>query len=124
MTRPDDEVEGMLLAVELAGIPEPGRRRAVTERMLEVLRLRATGLSTMETAVRLGVSDQSVKNLSGEAFRRLEVDNIVEAFVALGWLNPDPEARELRIRELERDLESLVDRASVLLERLRAGRVG
>lgn len=53
---------------------------------MEVLRLRARGRTQKDVAASLGISGQTVKNISSEAFARLHVIGLVEAMNALGWV--------------------------------------
>lgn len=76
--------------------PEPrcGERvRAVrltpTER--RVIRLRALGFTDRETADRMGIAEQTVKNHVRNARERNAQDSFVGLLIALGWLEV-PEA--------------------------------
>jgi predicted transcriptional regulator len=51
-----------------------------------VLRLRAEGLTMKDVAARLGVSEQTVKNHSSAAYEAMDVDNIIGAMMAKGWV--------------------------------------
>lgn len=62
----------------------------LSSRELEVLTLRAHGLSTGEAATALGVAYQTAKNHCNNAFLRLGVNCVEEAYIALGWLTPPP----------------------------------
>jgi PAS domain S-box-containing protein len=67
--------------------PEP----QLTPRQIEVLRLIASGLSTAETAERLTLSIETVRNHLRSAFRELHVHNRLEAIATarrLGLLAP------------------------------------
>ena len=60
--------------------------RALTERQLEALKLRAMGLSVDEAAVRVGIHRSPfMKRIQG-AYRKLGVEALVDALRALGWL--------------------------------------
>lgn len=60
-----------------------------------VLRLRANGLPPSEVGLYLGMGRTGVWRHSSDAFRRLGATNLVEAFLALGWLKPpDPDDEE------------------------------
>jgi len=39
-------------------------------------------------AHRLGISIQTVKNITSRLYQALDVDNLAEAFIRLGWLHP------------------------------------
>jgi DNA-binding CsgD family transcriptional regulator len=53
---------------------------------METLRLYATLGDLRLVAHRLGVSHQTVKTFVGDAYRRLDVDGHMGAFIKLGWL--------------------------------------
>lgn len=53
---------------------------------LQVLRLRAMGLTNAEVAYERGISVQTVKNHQTNAYRRLGADSLVAALWALGWI--------------------------------------
>ncbi len=61
-------------------------RAALTPTQLIVMRLRAEGLTNLEVSERLVVSEQTVKNHCGEAYRRLGTTDIVNAMNLLGWV--------------------------------------
>lgn len=69
------------------------RVQGLTPREYEVLRLRATGATRRDVAARLGISEQTVANLSRMAFTRLDVPGMTEAMNALGWVSIPEEAR-------------------------------
>ncbi len=60
--------------------------RRLTDRQLDVLRLRAKGMTNLEVAGRLGVSLQTVKNHQADIHERLKVESLVGAMNALGWV--------------------------------------
>ncbi len=51
-----------------------------------ILRLRAQGMTHLEAAHELGLSEATVRNYTDRAFRALDVHSATEAYVALGWL--------------------------------------
>lgn len=55
-------------------------------RQLDVLRVMATGATFRQAAWELGISKGNASNLAGEAYKRLDCDNLVASFVKLGWL--------------------------------------
>lgn len=64
--------------------------RTLTPRQDLMLRMRAEGKGNKEIAHELGLSEQTVKNHIGEAFTRLNVDNVTRAMRAMGWVNIPP----------------------------------
>jgi len=63
----------------------------LTPRQQQALRLYAEEHHYKGVADRLGISTQCVKNHMTNAFRALDVDGHLGAFVALGWLVvPEP----------------------------------
>lgn len=62
--------------------------RRLTPRELEVMRLRATGLSVREVADALGISVQTVKNHQTAVYAKAEAAGIVDFFYRVGWLRP------------------------------------
>jgi DNA-binding CsgD family transcriptional regulator len=60
----------------------------ITKREREVLAYLAHGLTYEQTAARMGVSPQTVKNHTSSAFKKLRVGNRFGAFLELGWMNP------------------------------------
>jgi DNA-binding CsgD family transcriptional regulator len=60
----------------------------ISKREREVLAYLAHGLTTEQTAARMGLSIQTVKNHTTSAYRKLRVQNRSGAFLALGWLKP------------------------------------
>lgn len=62
----------------------------LTERELVVLGCAAEGLSTTQTAARLGISRQTVKNHTSHVLQKLRVDDRTAAVVIAlqrGWLD-------------------------------------
>ena len=57
-----------------------------TPRQLEVLRLMASGMTQEQIAEAMVLAVQSVKNHKSEAYRRLGVANMTQAYLRLGWL--------------------------------------
>ena len=57
-------------------------------RQLECLINVAHGRTIKETAHRMGISDHTVKNQLAMAYRKLGVNDRVQAFLAVGWLHP------------------------------------
>ena len=51
----------------------------LTPRQAQLLQLVAYGLSRQQIAKRLGVSERSVNNTMGETYRRLHVNNAIDA---------------------------------------------
>lgn len=60
----------------------------ISKREREVLSYLAHGLTTEQTAARMGLSPQTVKNHIGSAFKKLRVKNRYGAFLELGWIYP------------------------------------
>lgn len=65
----------------------------MTPRQLEVLTLRATGRLQKEVAADLGVSEETIKRLSHEAYDRLGVFGLVEAMNSLGWVRIEEKSK-------------------------------
>lgn len=61
-------------------------RRTLTRRQREVLLLKARGKGDREVAHALSISPWTVRNHTQQAFIRLGVGSLREAFVELGWL--------------------------------------
>ena len=62
----------------------------LSPREREVLRLRAEGLTSVQVAWRLQISEQTVKNHMRRVFLKLGVDNLIEAMWVEGWVKlPD-----------------------------------
>ena len=59
----------------------------ISPREREVLKSLSEGFSAKETAERLGISAQTVRNHTYMAYKRLGVKNKVAAFRALGWMS-------------------------------------
>lgn len=57
----------------------------VSKRELDVLSLLAQGISQRETAYRLGISYQTVKNHAEAAYRRMGVNTLQEWLFKKGW---------------------------------------
>ena len=63
--------------------------RELTPRQMEVLRLHAH-LPRSEVAYRLGITETTLKHHLTSAYRKLGVQSLTQAWVALGWLKvPD-----------------------------------
>lgn len=82
-----------------------------------ILRAKATGAVEQVIAHDLGLSVQTVKNHLSRIYRKLDVTNAIEAFVAKGWL-VIPAAERLvlyvatdELSAIEADARTLVDRA-------------
>ena len=60
----------------------------ISKREREVLAYLAHGLTTEQTAARMGLSPQTIKTHIGSAFKKLKVQNRHGAFLELGWLHP------------------------------------
>jgi DNA-binding NarL/FixJ family response regulator len=57
-----------------------------TPRQIEILRLRAMGRTIRQVAIELDVAEQTVKNHLADAYRKMQVSCMQDAFRALGWL--------------------------------------
>ena len=69
--------------------PAPERRMPLSDTQLEIVRLISRGLSNREIAARVHLSENTIKSHVQEVFRKLGVDNRVEAAVRAsqeGWL--------------------------------------
>jgi len=67
----------------------PERRMPLSDTQLEIVRLISSGLSNREIAARVHLSENTIKSHVQEVFRKLGVDNRVEAAVRAsqeGWL--------------------------------------
>jgi FixJ family two-component response regulator len=51
-----------------------------------VLRMRARGMSVMEVAAVLGISEQTVKNHLSDVYRRLGTGGLIPTLIERGWL--------------------------------------
>lgn len=79
----------MAATIAPAGRPS-GRARPPTRRQLEVLALVATGVTRQEAADRLFITERTVQNHLADAYRSLDVNSLVGALLALGWVQvPD-----------------------------------
>lgn len=63
----------------------------LTPRQLEVVTEVMTGDSYSEVAHRMGISEQTVKNLMAQARARIGASSTIELYARLGWLR-DPGA--------------------------------
>jgi DNA-binding CsgD family transcriptional regulator len=66
--------------------------RRITGRHAEVLQLMAEGVNTRDSARRLGVAEQTIKNHRHEIYRRLEARNCSHAVaiaIAAGYVHID-----------------------------------
>ncbi len=68
------------------GPDRSANRRRLTPRQLDVLRIRAMGMSNAQTAEALGMAVQTVKNHQSQAHTRLNVSDLVQAMNAMGWV--------------------------------------
>lgn len=66
--------------------PEPGDR--LTPKEEEAIRLFAQTGALKLVAHEMGIGIMTVKNHLTAVYRKLDVDNNIEAFRALGWLDP------------------------------------
>jgi two-component system response regulator DevR len=69
--------------------PAPERQMPLSATQLEIVRLISSGLSNREIAARVHLSENTIKSHVQEVFRKLGVDNRVEAAVRAsqeGWL--------------------------------------
>jgi len=69
--------------------PTPERQMPLSDTQLEIVRLISSGLSNREIAARVHLSENTIKSHVQEVFRKLGVDNRVEAAVRAsqeGWL--------------------------------------
>ena len=69
--------------------PTPERPTPLSDTQLEIVRLISSGLSNREIAARVHLSENTIKSHVQEVFRKLGVDNRVEAAVRAsqeGWL--------------------------------------
>jgi len=66
----------------LAGEEAPGHPQEFAEREREVLRLVAAGASNQEIAVKLSLSQQTIKNILSDVYQKLGVSNRAEAVFA------------------------------------------
>jgi DNA-binding CsgD family transcriptional regulator len=71
-----------------AEVPNVEAASALTPSQLYLLRKMATGQTRLQVADEMHISRHTVKNHLMEAFRRLGVSSLVQAFVKLGWLEP------------------------------------
>lgn len=79
----------------------------LSAKQLQIIHLRARGLTNKEIAGELRVSDQTIKNHISMVLVKLAVTTTEEAFTALGWLSPPDQpvavARPHRRRQLVGD---------------------
>ena len=61
-------------------------RPQLTLREWDILVGLAMGQKPRDVAADIGISPQTVKNHLTSIYRKLEVDSLVGAFIALGWL--------------------------------------
>ena len=69
--------------------PTPERPMPLSDTQLEIVRLISSGLSNREIAARVHLSENTIKSHVQEVFRKLGVNNRVEAAVRAsqeGWL--------------------------------------
>jgi DNA-binding CsgD family transcriptional regulator len=66
--------------------PEPGER--LTPKEEEAVRSFAQTGAIKLAALEMGITDKTFKNHLTAVYRKLDVDNCIEAFRALGWLTP------------------------------------
>jgi DNA-binding NarL/FixJ family response regulator len=68
----------------------------LSPRQWQVMIRRARGMTVKEIAHDLGLSEQTVKTHSSNAYEALGAMNIAEAFIALGWLRvPEDEPQAM-----------------------------
>jgi len=67
---------------------------SLTPKQERMLALRAQGLTEKETAHKLGIGYQTLKNNMSQIYRQLHVRNIVAAFAVLGWLRVPDDAEQ------------------------------
>lgn len=58
----------------------------LSDRQLQLLRLRSNGAPIKDAAARAGITEQTAKNHLHAAYTALGVSTLVEAYAALGWL--------------------------------------
>jgi DNA-binding CsgD family transcriptional regulator len=63
------------------------RAPALTKREAEVFKLRARGFTNGEAGCMLGMREQTARNHMQHVYQKLGVRNIVEACLAMGWLD-------------------------------------
>lgn len=78
----------------------------LTPRQLEVLRMRAAGITQYDVARRLGISEQTVKNTSRDAYARLDVSGLAEAMNKLGWVQVDRKDIAMRLRAVRASIDA------------------
>lgn len=89
----------------------PGfHRLGLAPREVEILLLMAEGLTAKESANRLGISSQTIKNHLSNAYRKLDVTGLVGALRAMGWIRITPAEGELRVAEADliRDVDDVL----------------
>jgi DNA-binding CsgD family transcriptional regulator len=72
--------------MERAGVDNVGGAGPISCREMQVLRLRATGMTNARVAGILGISEQTVKNHQSAVHAKLGVDSLVRAMWVLGWV--------------------------------------
>ena len=81
----------------------------MTPRQVEMLRLRALGLTNAAAAAELGISEQHFKNLLADVYRMFDAACLEDALRAVGWLQVPHTSAGLRaVRATEAAATDLV----------------
>ena len=80
---PETIIASVLAAGGGATVLEPPRDEPITTRQFEILTLVATGLANKQIAVRLGISDKTVRNHLSKTYEKLQLQSRTEAVVYL-----------------------------------------
>lgn len=65
--------------------------KKLSPRELQILAMRARGVTQYAVGLELGITEQTVKHTMNRIYRKLEVDGLQAALVAIGWtVVPEP----------------------------------
>ena len=60
--------------------------KTLAPRELQVIQLKALGMTNVGIAIKLDIGEQTVKNHVSNSYRKYEVTSLPELFIAMGWL--------------------------------------
>jgi DNA-binding NarL/FixJ family response regulator len=102
----------------VAALQQVNRRHTLTERERSVLRLASEGLSNPEIAVKIGVSDGTIRNHISNIYGKLNVTNREAAIKAAQGLRELPSPSASLKHELKTPLHTLIGVARLLERKL------